>query len=367
MQLACILSIALVFVWSVVGVSCSYGPGPCTKPAVRKEWRAFSASEKAEWIRAVNCLSRQPHDPSLTPSVDPSVSLIPPVNASGSYYDDLVYMHMDLNTRIHLTGQFLPWHRWYVYVFEQSLKNKCGYTGVSPYWNWTIDAPDFYESSFWKDSDPQSGLGGWGDSNADFSVPDGGFNGLHLSYPSPHTLRRNFTLLAFDSSFLPAQFFTEPLKEANVSFSASAIEALLETSAGDYRDFQAAFESFEGAHSAVHLIMGGDLAGTCPANAPSNCTEGPTWSPNEPLFYMHHAMVDKVWYDWQLRNPVNANSFFGGSVQALQSPATYNQYPNGDAPFLSTNSTMPADGMFPEVTIGDVMNTTSGVLCYIYK
>jgi hypothetical protein len=54
MQLACILSIALVFVWSVVGVSCSYGPGPCTKPAVRKEWRAFSASEKAEWIRAVN-------------------------------------------------------------------------------------------------------------------------------------------------------------------------------------------------------------------------------------------------------------------------------------------------------------------------
>jgi hypothetical protein len=54
MQVAGILSIALVFVWSVVGVSCSYGPGPCTKPAVRKEWRAFSTCEKAEWIRAVN-------------------------------------------------------------------------------------------------------------------------------------------------------------------------------------------------------------------------------------------------------------------------------------------------------------------------
>lgn len=148
-----------------------------------------------------------------------------------------------------------------MYVFEQSLKNKCGYNGVSPYWNWTIglqnfsssfqisdghvDAPDFYESSFWKDSDPKSGLGGWGDPNADFSVPDGGFNKFHISYPSPHTLRRNFTLLAFDSSFLPAQFFPEPLKEANASFSASAIETLLETSAGDYRDFQAAFESFE--------------------------------------------------------------------------------------------------------------------------
>jgi tyrosinase len=88
-------------------------------------------------------------------------------------------------------------------------------------------------------------LGGWGDPNADFSVPDGGFNKLRLSYPSPHTLRRNFTLLAFGSSFLPAQFFPDPLKEANASFSASAIEAVLETSAGDYKNFQAAFESFE--------------------------------------------------------------------------------------------------------------------------
>jgi tyrosinase len=104
------LSVALVIIWSTVGVSCSYGKGPCTKPAVRKEWRAFSTKEKAEWIRAVNvrmrislvlavilrrysswlqCLSHQPHDPALAPSVDPSISLIPPVNASGSYYDGM--------------------------------------------------------------------------------------------------------------------------------------------------------------------------------------------------------------------------------------------------------------------------------------
>ncbi|KAF8491892.1 Di-copper centre-containing protein [Russula emetica] len=371
MQVIGILSIALAFIWSLVGVSCSYiGPGPCTNPAVRKEWRTFSASQRADWIRAVNCLSHLPHDPSLTPSVDPSVSLIPPVNASGSYYDDIVYMHMDLNTRIHYTGQFLPWHRWYVYVFEQSLKNKCGYTGEFPYWDWTIDAPNFYESSFWKDSDPNSGLGGWGDPNKDFSVPDGGFNNFHISYPSPHTLRRNYKLLAFNSSLLPAvlkPFLPDPLLEANVSFTASAIEALLETPAGDYRDFQKTFEGWEGAHAAVHLTTGGDLGGTCPINAPSNCVEAQTWSANEPLFFMHHAMVDKVWYDWQLRDPANANSFFGGSVEALQSAATYNQYPTGGPPFLGTNSTIPADGMFPEVTIGDVLDTTSGILCYIYE
>ena len=108
-----------------------------------------------------------------------------------------------------------------------------------------VDSPHFYESSFWKDSNPKSGLGGWGDPNTDFSVPDGGFNNFHLSYPSPHTLRRNFTLLAFDSPFLPPQFFPEPLKEANASFSASAMETLLATPAGDYKNFQAAFETFE--------------------------------------------------------------------------------------------------------------------------
>jgi len=274
---------------------------------------------------------------------------------------------MDLNTRIHFTGLFLPWHRWYVHVFEKSLKDKCGYTGSSPYWNWTIDSPDFYESSFWKDSNPDSGLGGWGDPNADFTVTDGGFNEFHLSYPSPHILRRNFTLLAFDSSFLPPQFFLDPLEQANASFSASAIEAILDTSAGEYKGFQATLEGVQGPHSAVHLITGGDLAGTCPINAPSNCREGPTWSVNEPLFWMHHAMIDKLWYDWQHRNPANAMSYFGGSVEVLQNLSAYNQYPNGGPPYLGLNSTMPADGLFPEVDIGDVMNTTSGILCYVYE
>ena len=79
----------------------------CIEPAVRKEWRALSTGEKAEWIRAVNvhevhntdfrglnrvdyqCMSHLPHDPALSPRVDPSISLILLVNASSSYYDGL--------------------------------------------------------------------------------------------------------------------------------------------------------------------------------------------------------------------------------------------------------------------------------------
>src|SRR6266576_4736554 len=94
-----------------------------------------------------------------------------------------------------------------------------------------IDAPDFYNSSFWKDSDPKYGLGGWGDPDADYRVPDGGFHTLPLSYPSPHTVRRNFTLVLppFPGA-LPG-----PTADNNASFSVSAIEAVLNISPGDYK------------------------------------------------------------------------------------------------------------------------------------
>jgi len=88
-----------------------------------------------------------------------------------------------------------------------------------------------------------SGLGGWGNPNADFSVVDGGFSGLHVSYPSSHIVRRNFTLRPFDNRRLV--FFMHPLKKANTSFSAAVVEAILETPAGDYTGFQAALGEFE--------------------------------------------------------------------------------------------------------------------------
>ena len=105
--------------------------------------------------------------------------------------------------------------------------------------NGGVDSPDFYESSFWKDSDPKSGFGGWGDPNADYQVPDGGFHTLPLSYPSPHTVRRNFTL------FLPSSLgaLPAPTTDNNASFSASVIEAILNISPGDYKQFQTVIEA----------------------------------------------------------------------------------------------------------------------------
>jgi tyrosinase len=49
-------------------------------------------------------------------------------------------------------------------------------------------------------------------------------------------------------------------------------------------------------------------------------------------------MVDKIWYDWQCRDPVNVNSFFGGSVEYIGNLTGYDQYPNGGPPYLSVSA-----------------------------
>ncbi len=88
-----------------------------------------------------------------------------------------------------------------------------------------------------------SGLGGWGDPNDDYSVHDGGFRDLLLAYPVPHHIRRNFTLLAWKDLSFP--LLTDHMKLGNTSFTASVIEALLDTPAGDYKGFQTVLEAIQ--------------------------------------------------------------------------------------------------------------------------
>ncbi|PBK95601.1 Di-copper centre-containing protein [Armillaria gallica] len=349
-------------------VSASDRPSHCEHPAIRKEWRTLSPRERTEWIAAVNCLATLPHDESLTPVVKPSD--IVGVNASGSYYDgngiclprfmpvayfqtDIVYIHMDMNHKIHFTGLFLPWHRWYVQMYENAFKDKCGYKGTSPYWNWASDSNNVKMSTIF---DSKSGLGGWGLPSQDVHVHDGGFGvytAFRLSYPSHHPLRRNFTIQPFIG--LPLQFFPDQELLANSSFTPEVVHDLVYGYVGDFKGFQTSFEAFTGAHGNVHLILGGDLGGICPSDS-TVCQPGPTFSVNgRAIFWLHHAMVDKVWYDWQNANELKQRAFEGGS------------YPNGGPPNLHMDLVTTGEGMFDDFIIRDVISTTDGILCYSYE
>ncbi|KAK0213093.1 hypothetical protein DFS33DRAFT_1377554 [Desarmillaria ectypa] len=254
------------------------------------------------------------------------------VNVSGSYYDDIMYMHIDMNHKIHFTGLFFPWHRWYVQMYENALKNKCGYKGTSPYWNWAFDSSDVNMSTIF-DPDPKSSLGGWGLPSQDVHVQDGGFGvytTFRLSYPSYHPLRRNFTIRPFLG--LPLDFFPNQELLANSSFTLDVVHDLVHGYEGDFKGLQTNFEFFTGAHESVHEILGGDLGGICPSDS-TVCQPGPTFSANVDQKNRYFGYIMRH-YDWQNANELNARAFEGGSVQILDNVTVYKEYPNVGPPNL---------------------------------
>lgn len=86
---------------------------------------ALSKQERRSYIKAVKCLAKLP-------------AKTPAAVAAGakSRYDDLVVTHIQQAFTIHGTANFLTWHRYYTWAFEQMLRNECGYKGYQPYYNW---------------------------------------------------------------------------------------------------------------------------------------------------------------------------------------------------------------------------------------
>ena len=105
------------------------------------------------------------------------------------------------------------------------------------------------------------------------------------------------------------------------------------------------------------------MTGLCP-KGDTACVPGPKWTPNDPLFFLHHAvrlisslfvssylttwapqMVDKIWYDWQKRDTRNKYAYGGGSRQATTSFASFIAAPNGLSPYLGVS---PSTDIKPE-------------------
>ncbi|KIY53268.1 Di-copper centre-containing protein [Fistulina hepatica ATCC 64428] len=234
-----------------------------------------------------------------------------------------------MNDKVQFAGHFLPFHRLYVVEYEEALRNFCNYTGpASPYWNWTIDAANIEGSNMFTDSSP-SGLRGRGDPNNDYSLypGDGGFSNFYHYYPSPHVIRRNFTLYPFATEGKDSQ-----------------VDRLINSHIGDFKSFQAEAEVFQSAHTAGHQMMGGDMGRYIPFGYYLVVlTRANRFV--DALFWLHHSMVDKVWWEWQNAHPANAWAFEGGATVMLENATIYAKYPNGGAPFMDLNTRIPDDNM----------------------
>ena len=151
----------------------------------------------------------------------------------------LVDIHSNSIHQMHSNPRFLPWHRIYLLRLEELLMM------VDP----TVCIP------YWKSSEEQA-----------FPSWLLGFTPTVTLIGGPHTVTRNIGAFAF----LP---------------NAAAVSAAMANST-----FNSFAPALEGVHNSGHVWVGGSMQSI------------PT-APADPVFWMHHAEIDRIWAAWQSGHP----------------------------------------------------------------
>jgi tyrosinase len=158
---------------------------------------------------------------------------------------------------------FLPWHRAYLYYFEQYLMDQES-TARLPWWDWADDQaiPDAYAQPTLPDGSGNQLAGA-----PITGIPAGQFTEFNI--PQATQTSRQPAVGNSDTS-LP---------------SSDDVTAVLQLDT--FADFTAQLEQL---HNNVHVWVGGTMA-MIPLAA------------YDPLFWAHHTMIDRIWSLWQQANP----------------------------------------------------------------
>lgn len=199
---------------------------------------------------------------------------------------------------------FLPWHRLMLLLLELQMQRVLGDNQVGlPYWDWAADGdlPPAQQRTapLWT----AAGIGGSGN-----PVADGPFR------PSEFRVRiqalSTSQLGAADRGLrraLGADIATLPTtaQVATVLNQTSYDGSPWDRSTTRFRNRLEGWRpSPPGMHNRVHVWVGGDM--------------GPATSPNDPVFYLNHCNVDRIWEAWMTRRgrvyapPASAPAFLAG-------------------------------------------------------
>ncbi|KAK4443034.1 hypothetical protein QBC34DRAFT_214803 [Podospora aff. communis PSN243] len=329
----------------------------------RQEWRTLSPNQRKNFISSVKCLQKKP-------SVFPA-GVAP---GSKSLYDDFVFVHLNQTMTIHLTGNFLTWHRYFIHTYEKELQ-KCGYNGNLPYWEWGYDVNDPRKSPVFDGSDTSLGSDGvsiphqgmqlmFPGATAPLILPPGTGGGciakgpfkdmkIRLGpvavpqYGSPNTtgvpdpIQDNPRCVTRDLNSYIAKQWASFRNTTELILYKNNIATFQGELTGDTRTST----NQVGVHGAGHYIMGGDPG------------SDPFISPGDPAFYLHHAQVDRVYWIWQNLDFDNRQGVWGTTF-------LFDLFPS---PNTTVNDIVDLSPLAPPVTIKSLMNTVgNSPLCYAY-
>lgn len=276
----------------------------CANPRTRPEWDQYSDNDKQAFIDAVKCLMKKPSAGGF--------------QGATTRYEDLVSLHQSLTPQIHGNDLFLLYHRYYLWTFEDMLRKECSFTRDMPWWDEAKYAGKFDQSSLFSAK--------WfGTLNSRGNcVTDGQFNSTSLSLhigpgvqDQNHCLSRNY--------------------DAQTTLNCGP----------DYVNYCNGLTNF---HSMSQCNEGGPHANG--HNGIGGVMSDVYASPSDPLFWMHHSFVDRMYQNWQLQDPSRVAQIAGKDR-------------SGKAISLTTQ--MQTGGIRPAVKISDVLNSQSTLLCYKYS
>lgn len=289
---------------------------------------------------------------------------------------------------------FLPWHRLYVWHYENALRTECGYTGYQPvsrrsstqwqytkltspcfqYWNWDRYAKDPLNSPLFDGSDtslggdglpvPHPGISIMGAPKPYDVIPPGNGGGCVTTGPFKD-MKVNLGPLAPSLPNLPRnpradglghnpRCLKRDINKNSASVTTANYTYDLITSNSNMFWFQTVMEGqFQqgkwGVHSGGHYTVSGDPAGDFYI------------SPGDPAFWLHHSMIDRVWWIWQMQDLEKRLTDVSMTMTMMNFP------PSRNGTLDDVNN---LGLLYGDVKTRDLMNTLGGMggkLCYIYE
>ncbi|WP_433782586.1 tyrosinase family protein [Actinomycetospora sp. CA-101289] len=185
----------------------------------------------------------------------------------------------------HSGPAFLPWHRLMLLLLEMQVQRVLGSPDFGvPYWDWAADgelAPgEQPQTPLWSDA----GIGGSGD-----TVGDGPFRGgeFEVRLVSDGVVRlvkagRPLTRRLGVSPMAPT---LPTVADVATTLGLDEYDAFpWNSSSGEFRNVLEGWPNGPSLHNRVHVWIGGDM--------------GIASSPNDPVFFLNHANVDRIWQAW---------------------------------------------------------------------